>query len=167
MSSTAAITRPFATYARLVFASFSLLLLSACAGTPVKPIAPEVTLAGVRPVNLSLTEQTLMFTLRVKNPNSFKLPIETLDFRARFSEQNVATGKSASVVTVPANGEGLLEVEVTTRLTDVFSRLGDLLKGGGLKMVYELDGNVKVANRKTPFPFSLKGDLMDALRQGT
>jgi len=153
---------------RLVLATGLLglgLVVTGCAGTPLKPQPPEVTVAGVRPLNLSLTEQSLLFTLRVKNPNAFSLPIEGLDFTAQFSDQNIASGTSTGGSTIPARGEGTVDVEVTTRLQDIAGKLGALLKGGGLKLNYTLDGNVRVKDRKEAYPFSLKGDLMSMLQK--
>ncbi len=168
--------RPFTTWLRGATASLrqrltglSILALGAallvgCAGTPLKPQPPEVTVKSVRPVGISLTEQTLMFTLSVNNPNSFSLPIEAVDFVARLSDQQIASGTSVQSTTIPAKGTGLLEVEVRTKLSDVLDKFRQLMTGGGLKLNYGLEGNVKVKDRDAAFPFQLKGDLAKMLQ---
>jgi len=142
----------------------SAALLVGCAGTPLKPQPPQVTVKNVRPVGISLTEQTLLFTLNITNPNSFSLPIEAVDFVAKLSDQKIASGTSVQSATVPAKGSALLEVEVKTKLSDVLGKFRELMTGGGLKLNYGLEGNVKVKNRDGSFPFKLQGDLAKMLQ---
>lgn len=152
---------------RIKHAAVALLgatMLVGCAGTPLKPQPPQVTVKSVRPLGISLTEQTLMFTLDVSNPNSFSLPIEAVDFVAKLSGQQIASGTSVQSTTIPAKGRGLLEVEVRTKLSDVLGKFRELMTGGGLKLNYGLEGNVKVKDRDAVFPFQLKGDLAKMLQ---
>ena len=84
---------------------------------PSKPLKPTIELIDVRPLNVSLTEQKLRFTLKVTNPNSFELPVESIDFIARFNGSDIANGKSKQAVSIPANSDGKLTLDVTAGLS--------------------------------------------------
>lgn len=148
---------------------FCLLLLitlvtSACAGIITKPVKPTIELVSVRPLNVSVTEQKLRFQLKVINPNSFDLPVEAINFVARFNDTNIANGKSNQSVTVPANSEALLSLDVTAGLDRLASTLNTLLQGENLNLDYELSGTVQVATWPDPIPFDVIGamDLTDS-----
>ena len=93
-----------------------LLALSACASIIAKPIKPTIELVSVKPLNVSLTSQKLRFDLRVVNPNAFDMPIEAVDFIARFNDTNIASGKSNQAVTIAANSEAIVSLDVTCLL---------------------------------------------------
>jgi len=144
--------------ARLTLAAF-LLWLTACAMVPAKPIKPEIELVDVRPLNVSLTEQKLRFTLKVINPNNFALPVESIDFKARFNGSDIANGKSKQAVSIPANSDGELTLDVTAGLDRLVSTLKTLLEGATLNLDYELAGTVKIENWPTPIPFDVVGAM--------
>ena len=147
-----------------------LLLVSGCATLEkAKPVAPEVSIASVRPMNLSLTGQKLNFTLRVKNPNAFDLPVQSLEFAATLAGKKIAEGVNNSAVTIPANQEAMMDVVVVAGLSTVIDQfksiagsLGkDLTTEEGINLDYGVKGAVKLANWPTKFPFDVKGDLAD------
>lgn len=147
-----------------------LLLVSGCASLEkAKPVAPEVSIASVRPLNLSLSGQKLNFTLRVKNPNAFDLPVQSLEFAATLAGKKIAEGVNNSAVTIPANQEAMMDVVVVAGLSTVIEQfksiagsLGkDLSTEEGINLDYGVKGAVKLANWPTKFPFDVKGDLAD------
>jgi len=122
-------------------------VLSACASMPsVKPESPSVTVADVRPVNLSLTSQTIALSLRVANPNNFDLPMQSLTFNAHFSGQQFAQGHSVNNVVIPANGEAILDVEVEAGLVKLANQLKNMLDTDNAELNYDVSGVVKLAN---------------------
>ncbi len=138
--------------------------LSACASVITKPVKPTIELVSVRPLNINVAEQKLRFQLKVINPNSFDIPVEAIDFVARFNNTNIANGKSNQSVIVPAKSEALLSLDVTAGLNRLASSLSTLLQGKTLNLDYELSGNVKVATWPEPIPFDVIGamDLSDS-----
>ena len=136
-----------------------LLLLTACALLPPKPAKPDIELVNVKPLNVSLTEQKLRFTLRVSNPNDFELPVESIDFIARFNGSDIANGKSKQAVTIPANSDGELILDVTAGLDRLVSTLRTLIDGQSLNLDYELVGKVKIENWSSPVPFDVVGAM--------
>jgi len=139
------------------------LTLTGCASLVSKPVKPTVELVSIRPLNVSLSEQKLRFNLKVTNPNSFDLPVEAINFVARFNNTNIASGKSNQSVTIPANGDATLALDVTAGLNRLASTLGVLLKGETLNVDYELKGTVEVTTWPKPIPFDVTGamDLTD------
>ena len=137
-----------------------MLLLSSCSSLPLKkPQAPSVSVASVRPLNLSLTRQRLEFSLNVKNPNPYNLPLEGLDFVATFAGEKLATGESNDKVTLPANGEAIVKVEVKAALGTLVSRFQSMLNSGDINLQYGVTGNVKLANWPARIPFNVDGEL--------
>lgn len=138
----------------------SVLLFSGCASLPTnKPIAPSVVVESVRPLNLSLSGQKLEFRLRIDNPNGFDLPVEGLKFAAKLGGDKIADGISNERVTVPANSDAILQVEVKAGLGKVLNRLRDMLKGDDVKLDYDVSGTVKLATWPTAIPFNVDGEL--------
>ena len=144
---------------RILFTAHLLLWISACSMLSTKPVKPEIELVNVRPLNVSITEQKLRFTLKVINPNNFDLPVESIDFIARFNGSNIANGKSKQAVSIPANSDGELTLDVTAGLDRLVSTLKTLLEGESLNLDYELAGTVKIENWSTPIPFDLVGAM--------
>lgn len=124
-----------------------------------KPLAPVVKIAAVRPLNLSFTKQRLAFTLQVHNPNDYDLPLENLDFVASLAGDNIATGKSDQAVTLPANGEATVEVEVEARINQLLSQLQSMLSTNSINLEYGVKGHVKLANWPTRIPFDVVGEF--------
>lgn len=144
---------------RVVCILIIALALSACASILTKPQKPTIELVSVRPLNINAAEQKLQFQLRVINPNSFDIPVEAIDFVARFNDTNIANGKSNQSVIVPANSEAMLSLDVTAGLNRLASSLSTLLQGKTLNLDYELTGTVKVATWPNVIPFDVTGTM--------
>ncbi len=154
-------------FIQCLFCVLLATLLTACASVIpklAKPAKPTVELVSVKPLNINVAEQKLRFQLKVTNPNSFDIPVEAVNFVARFNDTNIANGKSNQSVIVPANSEALLSLDVTAGLNRLASSLGTLLQGKSLNLDYELSGTVQVASWPDPIPFDVVGamDLDDS-----
>lgn len=141
------------------------VLVSGCASVMSKPVKPTIELVSVKPLNINLSEQRLRFALKITNPNAFDLPIEAVDFVARFNGADVANGKSNQAVTVPANDAAIMSLDVTAGLERLTDTLSTLLQGKALNLDYELTGAVKVDNWPKPIPFDVTG-AMDVTDSG-
>ncbi len=143
-----------------------MLLLSGCSTLKqVKPQAPEVSIASVRPLNFSLSGQKLNFSLRVKNPNSFDLPVQSLDFVALLAGKKIAEGVNQTSVTIPANDEAIMDVVVVAglgHLIEKFKSAAASLGGGdAVDLGYGITGSVKLSNWPAKIPFDVVGDLVE------
>ena len=134
-------------------------ITAACSSIPKKAQKPTVELVSVVPLNISLSEQKLRFELNVANPNSFELPVESVNFIARFNKTDIASGKSKQSTVIPANGEALLTLDVTAGIDRLASTLQTLLQGQSLDLNYELNGSVQIENWTTPIPFNVTGTM--------
>lgn len=144
----------------LFFALLVAATISGCASIPTsKPLAPKVTVAGVVPLNLSLTETRLNFTLRVANPNSFDLPLQNLDFIAYLGGDKIAVGNTNQPITIPANGETMMDVVVTTGLSKLWGHMKSMLDQQTTDLNYTVTGQVKLKNWPKRIPFNVAGEL--------
>ncbi len=143
--------------------SFCLLLmavlLSACAGLYPRPDPPNVTLAGLRVVEMGLFEQRYRLRLRIQNPNAFALPIRGMDYELTLNDREFARGVSRQYVTVPAFGEEVLEVDVISNLGELIEQLQDLGAGRVYTLSYGLSGGISLANRAIKIPFDYQGEI--------
>lgn len=142
-----------------VIVALLLVFATACSSITTKPIKPSIELISVSPLNISLSEQKLRFKLKVSNPNSFSLPIQSIDFIARFNQTDIASGKSKHTTLVPANGDAMLTLDVTAGIDRLMTTLQTLLQGQTLNMNYELAGSVKIENWSTPIPFDVSAEM--------
>jgi len=153
----------FQMFLKLCFLSGVLTgVLSSCSTLPsIKPQSPSITVADVRPLGLSLTTQTIGLSLRVANPNDFDLPMQSLTFIANFSGQQFAKGHSVNNVTIPANGEALLDVEVDAGLLKLADQIKSMLDTDNAELNYDVSGVVKLANWPKAIPFNVEGEIED------
>jgi len=100
------------------------------------------------------------------SPQRPELPVETIDVVAGFGGEEVATGKSTAGVSVPADGNAQVDIEITTHLKDLFGKFLKSLGTGNLDLTYRLDGNVQIENIPKSFKFATSGNLLDATRDG-
>ncbi|MEM7257351.1 MAG: LEA type 2 family protein [Pseudomonadota bacterium] len=136
-----------------------VLATAACSSIPKKALKPKVELVSVVPLNISVSEQKLRFHLNVTNPNSFELPVESVDFIARFNDTDIASGKSLQSAVIPPNGAATLTLDVTAGIDRLASTLQTLLQGEQLNLNYELTGSVKIEDWATPIPFNVIGAM--------
>ncbi|XZG71109.1 LEA type 2 family protein [Chitinibacteraceae bacterium HSL-7] len=142
-----------------LLALMMVLLLGACTLPPSDLQKPRVAIAGASVKSVGLLEQRVTLTLRVENPNRVALPLEGLDTRLTVNGETLATGVSNTRSTIPALGEGMVKVDVTSdlvRLMRQFKKLGDGVR-------YKVDGRVFVQGWALSVPFSSEGSLDELL----
>ena len=138
-----------------------LVALSACSSLPLHdPLPPEVSVDRIRLGKLTLRDQEVNLRLKVENPNSFDLPLQWLSFSVNVEGDEIAKGKSDQAVTVPASGEALLDISVSSsRLFKfVFGYLQQLTQGK-TATGYSVTGVLKLANWPRRIPFDIDGVL--------
>lgn len=130
------------------------LWLTACAPVWQKP---DLNLLDVRLVGGNLLQQKLRLQLQVRNPNDREIGIEALEFGWLVGGQEFASGRSAMPVTIPARGEGVLELEADARLLGLLRRLPDLSTSDG-RVPYRLKGEASIRGYGK-LPFDQPGSL--------
>jgi len=146
-----------------------LILSTSCSSIPThKPITPQVSIANVQPLNLSLSGQKLLFTLRVKNPNAYDLPMNSLSFIASLAGKDIATGSSTSRVTIPAKGEALVDISVVAGLKNIAKQLKSITNasnGNDFNLDYAVKGVLRLSNWPAAIPFTHSGDAAPKIRE--
>ena len=145
---------------RLLLIPALLMLLSGCSVLRGQLETPQVSLSNVSLVNAGLIEQTFRLTLRVRNPNDVPIPVKGLDYSVRLSGNDFARGLTPRDFTLPAGGEELVDVDVTTNLLDVGRQLLSIIESQQSNVDYEVTGKLRV---DLPFvnslPFSRSGTV--------
>ncbi len=139
------------------FSAVVLLLASlfSCSGLISKPEPPRVTLVGLRLISVELLEQRYHVSVRVKNPNAIVLPLRGIDFRLDINGELFADGVTSQSVDVPAYGEKVIELEVSSNVLQVFRQFQLLQKEQASSLEYRISGRLATAvHGKLPFDYS-------------
>ncbi len=141
------------------FQTFILLaLLTACANNSfIQTLSPQVSLADFRVTKMGLLEQNYLLRLRLKNPNSFPLPIMGMDYQLYLNDQEFAKGTNKQSLTIPAMGENLLDIEVTSNLMRTIG--SDWTKMFKREFNYRLSGHINIMAGAPPIPFEYQGKI--------
>jgi len=128
------------------------VLLSGCAWLTPNLHAPHLRVLGVRVLRADFWQQQLRVRLRVRNPNSISLPIESLQYSLALNGHRVADGRSTRHFTVPPHGTAEFNTEVTANMAGaVFTLFG---RDRTRPVQYRLRGKVELARgllRELPF----------------
>jgi LEA14-like dessication related protein len=135
------------------------VLLTGCAALQSPLEAPHVTLTDLRPLDMTLFEQRYGLKLRVQNPNPVELPITGMNFRLDVNGSELGHGVSDQPVTVPAYGEAVVEIKLTSNLVRIFDQIRGLESGKGQSLRYHLSGGLSLANRMSKLPFDYQGEF--------
>lgn len=142
----------------LLFSALSMGL-AGCAGLGARPEAPRVSLAGLDIQSIELFEQRYVLHLRLQNPNDFDLHLDGLEFTLDFNRRAFASGVSRQRVRLPAFGEAVLDVQVSSNLARVFDQLQGLPDNGAAPLSYAIHGSVKLSEYPVKLPFRYSGEL--------
>lgn len=133
--------------------------LVACSGLISKPEPPRVTLVGLKLISVELLEQRYRISLRVKNPNAVALPVRGIDFQLDINGQAFADGVSSQSVDVPAYGEEVVDLEVSSNLLQVFRQLQSLRESQASSLEYRISGSMATGIGGQSLPFDYAGEL--------
>ncbi len=128
-----------------IWIAVAALLLCACAS--LNPVAkPEVAITSINLGVANGLQQQLLIGLQLDNPNSFALQLGRLRYEMSLAGSKLASGSFNEAITVPANGQSLIEVPVGINLLSGFSLLRNLLSNVGADLEYELKLSADVGN---------------------
>jgi len=135
------------------------VVLAGCATLAVPTEAPRITLVGLRPLDIQLLEQRYRVRLRIQNPNDAPLRIRGMDFKLVVNGKRFADGVSDTALDVPAYGEALLRVDVSSSLARLFEQLRGLGNARAPRWDYVISGRVAIEGAPLELPFERKGKL--------
>ena len=132
----------------------------ACSATPRTLQAPRVEVIGVAVLSPGAATSRFRVSLLVTNPNAEALPVEALRFSVRLAGEGVLNGDSRAPLTVAAQGQETVRVEVDGDLVSSLSRLLALVQGPQSTLPYEVFGSLTL-DRRPPnmFPFNASGQV--------
>lgn len=141
-----------------IFIFLSFLVLTACSSTGggfagLQPLAPEIKLKNFKLLKMGFNKQSYRLKLQIKNPNSFPLPINGLDYQLLINKQLFAEGNSTQAVTIPALGSNTIEIDVKSNLMDVIEGWSQWFSLAKRSLEYKITGNVGVSSFAIPIPF--------------
>jgi LEA14-like dessication related protein len=135
-------------------------ILSGCAMMQDSLEAPHVTLTDLRILDMTLFEQRYGLKIRVQNPNPVALPITGMNFRLDINDAELGRGVSDQPVTVPAYGEAVMEIKLTSNLVRIIDQIRGLESGTVQGLRYHLSGGLSLANRMSKLPFDYQGEIV-------
>lgn len=138
--------------------SLCALLLYGCATLQGKD-PPQVTVAGIEPLQGQGMEVRLLVKLRVQNPNDEAIDYNGVALQMDVQGKTFATGVSDASGTVPRFGETIIAVPVTISAFRIARQaIGMASATSGGKLTYEMKGKLAGSLLGTR-RFSTKGEF--------
>ena len=127
----------------ILFPLLATLGLAACSALPTRD-PPQVTVAGVTPLQGQGLEMRMLVKLRVQNPNDSQIDYNGVSLKLEVLDKTLATGVSDQAGTVPRFGESVIEVPVTISAMNMARQALGALGGGKppTKIDYQLTGKL-------------------------
>ncbi len=132
--------------------TFAALALSACASLPDNLVSsPQVNLDGVRVLGLGFKSQSFLLSFSVHNPNSFPLPINSVNYGLRLDGQRFASGETIGDFTIPANGDSEFAITVDLDLLTTAPQVLSIVRDGTRDSIsYQVEGRFGIDLPTTP-----------------
>ncbi len=132
--------------------------LGACASMPGRD-PPQVTVAGIEPLQGQGMELRLLVKLRVQNPNDAEIVYNGVALEMDVQGKSFASGVSPEGGTVPRFGETVISVPVTISAFRMIRQAIGIMQGDGThKIQYEMKGKLSGSTFSTQ-RFSTKGEF--------
>ena len=128
----------------VVLSAVCLATLPGCAGLLPPVQTPEVGLSGIALESLGLTEQVFRARLIVSNPNDLKLKVNDAAVTLQMEGIDLGSGETLDGISVPANGQGFVDVRIITNLLQSAPQLWTALNAGDGLLDYRVNGVVNL-----------------------
>lgn len=143
----------------LLLPALIALMIAGCAGLNAIDSPPRVNLVDLRPAEVTLFEQRYLVKLRLTNPNDVALQVRGMDYSIYINDRKFADGVSDRHFTVPAYGESVIEVSLTSSLFRLIEQFQKLDQRGRLVLDYRLSGRISIAGAATRYAFDHEDTL--------
>ncbi len=150
----------YRTVSTLVLVLFTGAALWRCAHAPSNVEPLRVTLAGVALADFNLFEQRYRITLRIQNPNEFRIAVDGVEYRVELNDREFARGVSTAPVSVPGFGMALAEVEAVSTLADWLRQAQADSSRGEAAVGYRVRGKLRLRDPAVvTVPFDYAGEI--------
>ena len=137
----------------------ALALLAAGTGCGILD-KPSAHITGVKVQDVSLTNATMLFDVKVDNPYTVPLPMSNLDYALSSQGQRFLTGKADVQGTVPAGGSKTLGVPVRVSYLELINAVKGARPGATIPYKADMGLSVDVpALGPLRVPMSRDGEL--------
>jgi LEA14-like dessication related protein len=118
---------------------------------------PEVNLQRVFVRDTSLSGTTLIFVVKVDNPNKQEIKVKEIAYKVFISGKELTQAKTEKPVIVPASGSSEVELPLPIKYTSLFENIGDILLSR--EVAYKIVGDAKLSFINIPFTKEGKVEL--------
>ena len=126
---------------KAVLAFLFAISCSACAAFGLRePL--NVTIADLRPIEVSVLEQRYALKVRLLNPNDMDIAFDGVVFDLEINETPFAKGVSNQASVIPRFGEALIDVQAVSGLQNILQQINELLKGERTRLTYRIRGRL-------------------------
>lgn len=140
----------------ILFLVLSTMLFTSCA-TLLNLQKPEVNLQRVFVRDTSLSGTTLIFVVKVDNPNNQEIKVQEIAYKVFISGKELTQAKTEKAVAVPAKGSSEVELPLPVKYTSLFENIGDILLSR--EVAYKIVGDAKLSFISIPFTKEGKVEL--------
>ena len=143
----------------LAAVAFVPFFLTACATLPGRD-PPQVTVAGIEPLQGEGMEMRMLVKLRVQNPNDAPIDFNGASVQLSVFGKSFASGVSDAAGTVPRFGESVVAIPVTISMFAIARQAMGAMGTGKMpeQIPYELSGKLSGSLFST-VRFTSKGEL--------
>lgn len=110
---------------------------------------PKVSFDSLQVQDPSYTEATLVFQLKVENPNDFGIQLDRVDYDVDLNQEDFTQGELKEGVDLAAKQTSTLAIPVRLRYLDLFSTMAQMLARD--QNEYRIQGKVHVGGLAVPF----------------
>jgi len=125
-------------------------------------VAPEVSIRSVDSIALQGTTAILDLTLNIRNTGGLALPLQKLRFQLQFNGLDVAQGVSTAPVTIAAQQQAQVPVQVEVNSTTLLGLIATLPSDGTVR--YVIQGTAEIGQTMLQIPFTHSGTVQLALQ---
>jgi LEA14-like dessication related protein len=123
-----------------------------CSSIPEKIEKPEVSVESVDVDRATLTDATVLVKLGVKNPNPFKLSMDSMSYELLLDGNPFAKGSTDEGASVAAKGKTDVVLPLRIKYWDLFSQFKNLMKKR--QTHYDISGTITSWGHDIPFKHS-------------
>jgi len=128
---------------------FVLLVISGCSMIARIVQKPAVEFESVSRRKISLLEETLLFKMRITNPNPIGIRVNYIEYHLQINEVSLVNSRVDEPVSVGARGTAIIELPIRISHLEMLRTIGEFIKAREAK--YELSGTVGFGFFEIPF----------------
>lgn len=134
-----------------------IVMVSGCASLQRVIEKPDITVTGMTPKNISLTDVTMLFTLQVRNPNPVNIHLKRVEYGLLIGGKKFGEGVLNENITLKPEGSEEIHVPVRLSYSDLFDAVPNLIRADTVG--YELSGFATVGYFKIPYRYQGKLEI--------